>query len=139
MPIINIIICALLMAVFLVFFLPVEKWVKKALDISINRVTASLVVLVATAGVLIYATGLTGVLYLALSAFCLWIFMFGFLVDRKYPYTLALIFLVFCPFLLIAKLDKLAEFSAVLVYLCLVLGVLKDIFYHKIVAGASSD
>jgi len=137
MPVLNITICALLIAVFLAFFLPVEKWIKKALDISIDRVTTSLVLLLAVIGVLIYATGLEGILYLALSAFCLWAFIFGFLIDRKYPYTLALIFLVFCPFLLIAKLDSIAEFAAVLVYLCLVLGVLKDIFHAKIVDGGS--
>lgn len=139
MPVFNIIICALLIAVFLAFFLPVEKWVKKMLDINIDRVTTSLILLLATAAAIVYTAGLVGILYLAFSAFCLWAFIFGFLVDRKYPYTLAIIFLVFCPFLLIAKLDKIAEFAAVLVYLCLVLGVLKDIFYDKIVSEGSND
>lgn len=135
MPVFNILICVLLITVFGVFFLPVEKLVKRALDINVDGVTASLVVLLMAVVAMVYTLGLAGILYLALSTFCLWIFIFGFLVDRKYPYTLALIFLVFCPFLLIAKLDKIAEFSAVLCYLCLVLGVLKDIFYDKIIHG----
>jgi len=139
MPVSNIIICALLIAMFLVFFLPVERPVKKALDIDINRTTASLMLLLALIGVATYAIGLIGILYLAFSAFCLWAFIFGFLVDRKYLYTLALIFLVFCPFLLIAKLYKIAEFSAILCYLCLVLGILKDFFYDKIVDGGGND
>lgn len=138
MPVFNIIICVLLIAVFGVFFLPVEKWVKKVLDVNIDRSIASLVVLLMVVVAMVYTSGLAGILYLALSTFCLWIFIFGFLVDRKYTYTLALIFLVFCPFLLIAKLDKIAEFSAVLCYLCLVLGVLKDIFYDKIIQGVSA-
>lgn len=139
MPVFNIIICALLIAVFLVFFLPTEKWIKKALDIEVARSTVSLAIVLTVVMLIIYQTGVAGILYLVLSAFCLWAFLFGFLVDRKYPYTLALLFLVFCPFLLIAKLDKIAEFSAVLCYLCLVLGVLKDIFYHKIVDGGNND
>ena len=103
------------------------------LDINIDSVTVALAVLLMVVVAMTYISGLAGILYLALSAFCLWVFLFGFLVDRKYPYTLALTFLVFCPFLLIAKLDKIAEFSAVLCYLCLVLGVLKDIFHDKII------
>ncbi len=139
MPVFNIIICALLIAAFLVFFLPTEKWIKKALDVEITRSTVSFAIVLTVVGLIIYQTGVAGILYLVLSAFCLWAFLFGFLPDRKYPYTLALIFLIFCPFLLIAELDKIAEFSAVLCYLCLVLGVLKDIFYHKIVDGGSND
>jgi len=138
MPVFNIIICVLLIAVFGVFFLPINKVAKKVLDININGVVASLVALSMAVLVVLYTAGLVGILYLALSAFCLWAGLFGFLVDRKYPYTLALIFLIFCPFLLIAKLDKIAEFSAVLCYLCLVLGVLKDIFYHKIICGGDA-
>ena len=139
MPVGNIIICTLFIAVFLVFFLPTEKLVKKTLNINIDGLTASLGVLLAIGILLVYSAGWAGVLYLTLSAFCLWAFVFGFLVDRRYPYTLAIIFLALCPVLLIAKLDNVAEFSAVLCYLCLVLGVLKDIFYDKIVDGGSND
>jgi hypothetical protein len=139
MLVFNIIICALLFAVFLALFLPTGKLVKKLLDIDVNRITVSFVILLTIGGAIIYKAGLAGIIYLALSAFCLWAFIFGFLVDRKYPYTLAIVFLAVCPFLLIAKLDSVAEFSAVLCYLCLVLGVLKDIFYNKIVDGGSND
>ncbi len=139
MPIFNIIIYTLLIAVFLVFFLPIEKWSRKLLNISVSQTTASLVFLLAIVVAIVYRTGVAGVLYLMLSAFCLWAFIFGFIVNRKYPYILAIIFLVACPFLLIAKLDGVAEFSATLCYLCLVLGVLKDIFYDKIVDGEIND
>jgi len=139
MPLGNIAVCTLLIGSFLMFFLPVEKLVLKTLDIAVSRNTTSLAVLAITALVLIYFSGISEIVYLAFSTFCLWAFIFGFLVDRKYPYILAFIFLASCPFLLIAKLDAVAEFLAVLTYLCLALGVLKDIFYDKIVEGGSNE
>lgn len=139
MPVTNIIICTLLTAIFLMFFLPVEKLIKKVLDLNIDRITTPLVLLFVIIGAAVFTTGLVGILYLALSVFCLWVFIFGFLTNRRYPYTLALVFLVLCPFLLIAKQDKIAEFFAVLCYLCLVFGVFKDILYDKIVDGDSND
>lgn len=131
MPITNIAVSALLIAGFAVFFVPVAKWTKKLLDLEISAPIASIFILLAITGLLVFKTGLAGVIYLALAGFCLWAFAFGFLTDRRYIYTLALIFLAVCPFLLIAKLDQIAEFSAILCYLCLVLGVLKDLFYEK--------
>ena len=48
-------------------------------------------------------------------------------------YMLAVVFLVLSPALLVFNLADGAELSATLAYLCLVLGVSKDIFYEKIV------
>ncbi len=132
-PVTNVALCALFIAVFVVLFLPVSRWSKKLLDWEITGPVASILALLGVGGVIIRATQLAGIIYILLVAFCLWAFFFGFLVDRRYIYTLALIFLSACPFLLIAKMDQIAEFSAVLCYLCLVLGVLKDLVYEKII------
>lgn len=134
MPYINIALSVLFIASFLVFFVPVEKLVKKTLDLRTSALAISTVLVLIVVGILIFEAGIGGVLYLTFSTFFVWEVTFGFLADRKYIFTLALIFLVFCPFLLIAKLDNIAELSAVLCYLCLVLGVFKDIFYEKIVS-----
>jgi len=64
--------------------------------------------------------------------FSLFVFLTGFLSDRKYIYLLALISLALTPIMLILKMDGIAEFFAQTCYLLLVLGVLKDIFYEKI-------
>jgi len=133
MPITNILLAFLFALGFLVFFLPVSVWTKKLLDLEVAQPIVALLVIGVAVGLLGVKTAGAGFVYLALATFCLWAFTFGFLADRKYPYTLALVFLVACPFLLIAKLDQIAEFSAVLCYLCLVLGVLKDLFYDKLV------
>lgn len=109
--------------VFLVFFLPVL----------ISHTTSSIAAVLTIVSLVIFSTGTTGVLNFALALLCLHAFVIGFLTDRKYIYTLAIIFLMFCPFLLVAKLGKIAEFSAVLCYLSLVLGILKDTSYDKIV------
>ena len=64
--------------------------------------------------------------------FSLFVFLFGFLSNRKYIYLLALISLALTPIMLILKMEDVAEFFAQTCYLLLVLGVLKDIFYEKI-------
>jgi len=133
MPITNILLAFLFASGFLVFFLPVSVWTKKLLDLEVAQPIVALLVIGVAVGLLGVKTAGAGFVYMALAVFCLWALGFGFLADRKYPYTLALVFLVACPFLLIAKLDQIAEFSAVLCYLCLVLGVLKDLFYDKLV------
>lgn len=133
MPITNILLAFLFALGFLAFFLPISVWTKKLLDLEVAQPIVALLMFGVAVGLLGVKTAGVGFVYLALAAFCLWAFAFGFLADRKYPYTLALVFLGACPFLLIAKLDQIAEFSAVLCYLCLVLGVLKDLFYDKLV------
>lgn len=139
MPVSNILIYGLLTAMFLSLFIPLEKPLKKLLNTSVSPLTIAFIILAGATGVFLLTTGITGILYLTLSAFCLWIIAFGFLVNRKYPYLLAMTFLIFCPFLLIANLNKLAEYSAVLCYLCLILGVSKDIVYDKIMDDKNND
>lgn len=132
MPIINISLAILFSFGFLFFFLPVEKLIKKLLDLSVPRPVMPLFAILAALGILVAETKGVGLIYILLAAFSLWAFALGFLSDRKYSYTLALVFLLMCPFLLTIKMDKLAEFFAVLCYLCLVLGVLRDLFYEKL-------
>jgi len=67
-----------------------------------------------------------------LALFIFWMVLFGFNINRKHIYLLAILFLIAVPFLLSIHLDKVAEYIAVLAYFCIVLGVLKDIFYEKI-------
>jgi len=79
--------------------------------------------------------GVDGIYFLPvlfLSVFTFWIFLFGLLSSRRNIYILALLFLILVPVTLGLNLDKLAENIAILSYLCLLLGVIKDIFYEKI-------
>jgi len=71
-------------------------------------------------------------LTLPMVIFSLFVFLLGFLSDRRYIYLLALISLALTPVMLILKMEDVAEFFAQTCYLLLVLGVLKDIFYEKI-------
>ncbi|MBP8960978.1 hypothetical protein KBG31_01995 [Patescibacteria group bacterium] len=73
-----------------------------------------------------------GIALFLLALFNSWALLFAFNVDRKYVYILALIFLSMTPLFLLLKMDKIAEYMAVLCYLALVLGVSKDILYEKI-------
>ena len=58
--------------------------------------------------------------------------MLGFVSDRKYVLSLAMIFL-FCSIISWELgLERFTEYAATLAYICLVVGVLKDIFYEKI-------
>ena len=47
--------------------------------------------------------------------------------DGRYAFAVALFFLILCPFLLIAKKDKIAEQSAIFTYYFLVLGTVQEI------------
>ncbi|HOM77995.1 MAG TPA: hypothetical protein PLT50_02190 [bacterium] len=76
--------------------------------------------------------GFIGIVLSLLAFFNAWALLFALNVDRKYVYILALIFLGMTPLFLLLKMDKIAEYMAVLCYLALVLGVSKDILYEKI-------
>ena len=95
--------------------------------------------ILAISSITVYVAGLSVILYFGFAVFCLWGFTFGFLVDRRYPYVLALTLLIASPLLLIINLNKLAEFFAALSFFCLTLGVFKDIFYDKVIDGSSVD
>jgi hypothetical protein len=139
MPTGSVIICSLLIGLFLLLILPTEKLISKTLGITINRITSPLALLSLAFLALVYFNGFSAILYITLSAFCLFTFTLGFLVNRKYPYTLALIFLVICPLLLSINLAYFARFSATLCYFCLVLGIIKDILYDKIIDKGIND
>lgn len=133
MSLTNILLAILFALAFLFLFLPVGKWTKKLLDIEISQPLGAAIAALLAMGFFVVKTNGVGLIYIVLATFCVWAFIFGFLSNRKYPYTLALVFLAVCPFLLMVKMEKTAEFFAVLCYLCLVLGVLKDLFYEKLV------
>ena len=123
----------LLTAVFVVMFLPVENLAKRLIEVDLPRTHVAALMVLVGVSVLIYKTNVAGLIYLVLTFVTLWAFSFGFLSDRKFIYLLALVFLGLSPVFLILNLSSTAELSATLSYLCLVLGVLKDIFYEKIV------
>jgi len=50
--------------------------------------------------------------------------------DGRYAVSIALYFLILCPFLLIAKKDKSAEVSAIFTYYFLVIGVFQEIVQY---------
>jgi hypothetical protein len=77
-------------------------------------------------------TGLTNFIYLLLSFISVILFLIAFLSNRVYIFLLAIILLILAPIFLILKLDSVAESFAVLIYLGILLGVLKDILYEKI-------
>jgi len=47
--------------------------------------------------------------------------------DGRYAFSVALFFLILCPFLLIAKKDKIAETAAIFTYYFLVIGTVQEI------------
>ncbi|MDO8610243.1 MAG: hypothetical protein Q7R95_06850 [bacterium] len=58
--------------------------------------------------------------------------LIGYSVEARINFIFALIFLVFCPILLILKLDTIAEKSAVWTYMFLVVGTIQSIIEMKL-------
>ena len=67
-----------------------------------------------------------------LILFCIWAFLYGFIVNRKYIYGLSLFFLVGAAVFSTARMNQISEYFGVLCYLLLVMGVFKDLLYEKI-------
>ena len=111
---------------------PFHKIVAKLLEVKIPRSLLVLVFPALLAFFTILRLGFIGIVLSLLAFFNAWALLFAFNVDRKYVYILALIFLGMTPLFLLLKMDKIAEYMAVLCYLALVLGVSKDILYEKI-------
>lgn len=128
----NLIISLAFLAIPFFLFLPVEKWISKLLEIKIPKTAFLFAIPTLLAFFASLQLGLVGIILFFLAIFNTWAFLFAFNSNRKYTYILALIFLGLTPFLLILKLDKIAEYFAVLCYLALVVGVTKDIFYEKL-------
>lgn len=123
----------LFLLLFIAQFLPVDKVSQKLLETKISRSLLSLILIILVIAIIVYKTGVAGIIYLSLLFFSVWVFCFAFLSDRRYVYILALIFLGLCPFFLIINLEEIAEYLSMFAYLCLVMGVTKDILYEKVI------
>jgi len=128
----NIGLTLILFLLLLLFLFPLEKPISKILKTKVNKTHIFSVLVFLAISVLFYVSKLEFILTLPMVIFSLFVFLTGFLSDRKYIYLLALISLALTPIMLILKMDGIAEFFAQTCYLLLVLGVLKDIFYEKI-------
>lgn len=113
-------------------FFPVEKTVSKLAKVHILKIHILLCILLTVLVVLAKIDTLGFLISLVLITFSFFVFLFGLLSDRKYIYTTALVTLALTPFMLMLKIEKLAEFFAQTCYLLLVLGVIKDTLYEKI-------
>ena len=128
----NIALTLILFLILLLFLFPVEKPISKILKTSVNKTHIFSVLVFLSLSILFYVSKLEFILSFPMILFSLFVFLFGFLSNRKYIYLLALISLALTPIMLILKMEDVAEFFAQTCYLLLVLGVLKDIFYEKI-------
>ena len=128
----NIALTLILFLILLLFLFPVEKPISKILKTSVNKTHIFSVLVFLSLSILFYVSKLEFILSFPMITFSLFVFLFGFLSNRKYIYLLALISLALTPIMLILKMEDVAEFFAQTCYLLLVLGVLKDIFYEKI-------
>lgn len=128
----NIILGGAFFLLLLLFLFPVEKLLSKIFKTEVKKTTIFLVLILFSLAVLAKYYTFGFVLSFPIILFSIFVFLFGFLSNRKYIYLLALISLVMAPIMLILKLDSIADFFAQNFYLLLVLGVIKDIFYEKI-------
>ena len=122
----------ILLLLLLLFLFPLEKTTSRILKTSVNKIHILSVLVFISLSILFYVSKLEFILSFPMILFSLFVFIFGFLSNRKYIYLLALISLALTPIMLILKMEGIAEFFAQTCYLLLVLGVLKDIFYEKI-------
>jgi len=128
----NIALTLILFLILLLFLFPVEKPISKILKTSVNKTHIFSVLVFLSLSILFYVSKLEFILSFPMITFSLFVFLFGFLSNRKYIYLLALLSLAVTPIMLVLKMEDTAEFFAQTCYLLLVLGVLKDIFYEKI-------
>jgi len=128
----NIVLILIMFIILLLFLFPLEKLLSKILKTNIDKTHIFSLLIFLTLSFLFYTSKLEFIMTLPMTLFSIFIFLSGFLSDRKYIYLLALISLALTPIMLIFKMDDIAEFLAQTCYLLLVLGVLKDIFYEKI-------
>lgn len=128
----NIGLTVVLFLLLLLFLFPMEKTVSKILKTNVNKARLFSILIFLSLSILFYVSKLEFILSFPMIVFSLFVFIFGFLSNRKYIYLLALISLALTPLMLILKMEDIAEFFAQTCYLLLVLGVLKDIFYEKI-------
>jgi len=128
----NIALALIFTLILILILFPLDRYISWILKTKISKIHIFLTLILLALTVIFYVSKLEFILSLPMIAFSLFVFLFGFLSNRKYIYLLALISLGLTPLMLILKLDQIAEFFAQTCYLLLVLGVLKDIFYEKI-------
>lgn len=128
----NIVLNLLLLLLLFSILFPVDKSLSKICRRPILKVNLFLFFIPLILLLIAKVDPLGFLISLFLITFSLFIFMFGFISDKKHIYTLALVSLVLTSIMLITKMGGLAEFFAQVCFLSLVLGVLKDIFYEKI-------
>ena len=128
----NILFSLVLVLLLISFLFPSDRFLSKLLKTNVKKTHIFSVLIIIALGILFEVSKLEFILTLPMVIFSLFVFLTGFLSDRKYIYLLALISLALTPVTLILKMDGIAEFFAQTCYLLLVLGVLKDIFYEKI-------
>ncbi|MBW6441975.1 hypothetical protein K0B04_03700 [Patescibacteria group bacterium] len=128
----NIVLILVLFLLLLLILFPLENLISKILKTKISKVHIFSILVLVALSVIFYVSKLDFILSLPMIVFSFFVFLLGFLSERKYIYLLALISLGLTPIMLILKMEDIAEFFAQTCYLLLVLGVLKDIFYEKI-------
>jgi len=128
----NIVLTLIFFFLLLLFLFPLEKLLSKLLQTPVKKTHIFSISIILVLGILFYVSKLDFILSLPMILFSFFVFLLGFLSNRKYIYLLALISLGLTPVMLILKMEDIAEFFAQTCYLLLVLGVLKDIFYEKI-------
>lgn len=128
----NILFSLVLILLLISFLFPLDRFLSKLLKTHVKSTYIFSALIIVGLGILFNVSKIDFILTLPMVVFSLFVFLLGFLSDRRYIYLLALISLGLTPVMLILKMDGVAEFFAQTCYLLLVLGVLKDIFYEKI-------
>lgn len=128
----NIILGGAFFLLLLLFLFPVEKSLSKIFKTEVKKTTIFLILILFSLAVLAKYYTFGFVLSFPMILFSIFVFLFGFLSNRKYIYLLSLVFLILTPVFLAFKIKVVADFLSQGFYLLLILGVLKDIFYEKI-------
>lgn len=128
----NILFSLVLALLLLTLLFPLEHCLSKLLKTNVKKPYISTILILVAFGILFKVSKFDFILTFPMVVFSLFVFLLGFLSDRRYVYVLSLISLGLTPIMLILKMNDTAEFFAQTCYLLLVLGVLKDIFYEKI-------
>ncbi len=112
--------------------LPVERFLSRFLEISVGKKHVVLLLLFTTIVLFLAHDFTTFLIGLPVLIFSLFTFLFGFISNRRYIYSLSLAFLILTPVFLIIKLENIADFLSQGCYLLLILGVLRDVFYERL-------
>ncbi|MFZ2664585.1 MAG: hypothetical protein WAX66_04450 [Patescibacteria group bacterium] len=127
----NIILGGLFALLFVFYLFPVDLFLEKLLGIDIKK-TYLLGLTLISLFIILCVFKLVPIFNIFITFFIFGSFLVGFSVDEKYMYTLALLFLGLTVLFVILKLSSLAEYTSTLCYLCMVLGIIRDLFYEKV-------